>query len=148
MHENRQKVMGQVDRILTEVDRLFEGLTTTGRLLTSQGRVWCPPTDVFQTQEDTVVVKIDIAGMRQEDFSVTFSDGTLTVSGTRHDLSEKLAYQRLEIAYGEFMTQVHVPWAVDEDKIEARYQQGFLFVTLPRQPLEETRIAVTVLDDE
>ena len=80
--------------------------------------------------------------LRQEDFQITFDQGILTVAGKRNDPSEKVAYQRLEIAYGEFMTQVHVPWLVDEAQIEAEYIQGFLFVKLPKRGFERTRIAV------
>src|SRR5438045_7415741 len=41
-----------------------------------------PPTDIFET-DDALVVYMDIAGMRSEDFSVEYVDGILTIAGER-----------------------------------------------------------------
>jgi len=141
MHENRKQVLGEFDRMQKEFDLFFENLSGGARLVGTNRRVWSPPADVYATAQ-YIVVKIEIAGLRKEDFQITFDQGILTVSGVRSDPSEKVAYQRLEIAYGEFMTQVHVPWLVDDDQIEAEYFQGFLFIKLPRRSLEHTRITV------
>lgn len=147
MHENRRQIIGEFDQMLKEFDRFFETLTAGGRLIGSNHHTWSPPTDVYET-DSCVVVKIEIGGMRQEDFDVSFSQNTLTVSGTRRDPSDKLAYHRLEIAYGDFMSQVHIPWVIDEEQIEAKYNLGFLYIVLPKQQAEQTHIAVTVLDSE
>ncbi|MEP7200433.1 MAG: Hsp20/alpha crystallin family protein [Chloroflexota bacterium] len=146
MHENRKQVLGEFDQMLKEFDRFFDNLSSGGRMIASHYRAWSPPTDVYAT-DTCVVVKIEIGGMRKEDFEIVFDQGVLTVSGARNDPSNKQAYQRLEIAYGEFMTQVHVPWAVAEDHIEAEYNLGFLSVLLPKRPLEHTRIPVTFIED-
>ena len=54
--------------------------------LTSHPHVWRPPTDVYET-EDKYVVIVEIAGMNEEDFSVTLDQNILTISGLRprHD---------------------------------------------------------------
>src|SRR5713226_5190762 len=101
MHEDRRQVYSEFDQMLKEFDRFFDGLATTGRLIGSNHHTWSPPTDVYET-DSCAVVKIEISGMRQEDFNVSFSQGTLTVSGTRYDPSDKLGYHRLEISYGDF----------------------------------------------
>ena len=38
----------------------------------------------------------------------------------------------MEILYGQFETEVHIPWTVDEDGVKATYQDGFLSVLLPK----------------
>src|SRR5881409_4480205 len=43
---------------------------------------WKPPTDVYETA-DALVVHMDIAGMRSEDFTVQYVDGVLTIAGER-----------------------------------------------------------------
>src|SRR2546422_11400998 len=43
---------------------------------------WKPPTDIYETAGE-LVLHMDIAGMRAEDFSVEFADGILTISGER-----------------------------------------------------------------
>jgi HSP20 family protein len=88
-------------------------------------RTWCPPTDVYET-DDCVVVKVEIAGMEEGNFTISLSNRNLTITGLRHDpLAEAqgltLSYQQMEIRYGEFKTEVYLPWAIVEDKIEATY---------------------------
>jgi HSP20 family protein len=98
---------------------------------TGQQGVWCPPTDVYET-DDCVVVKVEIGGMERDDFHIALDGVRLTITGVRRDPAEKLAYQRMEIPYGHFETDVHLARAIDEARIEAVYQNGFLIVRLPR----------------
>lgn len=70
--------------------------------------------------------------MERDDFLIALDGVRLTISGIRHDPAEKLAYQRMEIPYGQFETKVHMARAIDEARIEAVYQNGFLIVRLPR----------------
>jgi HSP20 family protein len=96
-----------------------------------QAQTWCPPTDVYET-DDHFVVKVEIAGMQGEDLSITLDGKRLTIAGVRHDPAAKLAYQQMEIAYGQFESHVHLPRAVDSEQIEATYRDGFLLVCLPK----------------
>ncbi len=110
---------------------LQEPLSGNRWLLTRQHKVWRPPTDVYET-DSHVIVKVEIAGMQQEDFSVSLNAQVLLISGVRRDPAGKLAYQQMEILYGQFESEVHIPWTVDEDAIQATYQDGFLSVLLPK----------------
>ena len=96
---------------------------------------WRPPTDVYET-DSHVVVKVEVAGMDEDDFDISFADRRLIIAGRRRDPVGKLIYQNMEIHYGEFRTEVRVAWALDESVIEAVYEQGFLFVMLPKATKE------------
>jgi HSP20 family protein len=98
--------------------------------VSSRHHAWRPPTDVFVTDE-AVTVRVEIAGMRDGEFSITFEDHTLTIQGTRPDYPERRAYHQMEIRFGEFRTDVGLHWSVDTDKIDAEYKDGFLRVILP-----------------
>jgi HSP20 family protein len=92
---------------------------------------WSPPTDFFETDRD-YVVRVEVAGMRQEDFSVTLDNHYLVISGNRVDKAGRRAYHQMEIRFGEFSTVLELPGQVDVDRAEASYQDGFLEVTLPK----------------
>jgi HSP20 family protein len=79
-----------------------------------------------------VVVKVEIAGVEEQDFTISLDGKKLTISGIRRDPAAKLGYQQMEILYGHFETDVHLARAIDEDKIEAMYRNGFLSVRLPK----------------
>jgi len=104
-------------------------------------RVWRPPTDVYET-ETHVLVKVEIAGMDEGDFDITFVDQNLIVAGQRKDPTGKLVYQNMEIHYGEFRSEVHVNCQVDQELIEATYTSGFLFVRLPKARIQRVQVQI------
>jgi HSP20 family protein len=106
-------------------------LETIGWQVRLQSHAWSPPTDLYET-EDAYVVRIEIAGMRQQDFSVTLQNNFLIVSGARSETPERRAYQQMEIRFGEFSSVVAIPAPVDAENAVAEYEDGFLIVTLPR----------------
>jgi HSP20 family protein len=105
--------------------------------------IWRPPTDVYETEKH-VVIKVEIAGVDKEDFQIAYVDRRLVIAGHRKDPTGKLIYQNMEIRYGEFRTEVRVDWPLDQAAIEAHYEDGFLFVMLPKS---EYRVQVRVRDD-
>jgi len=112
----------------------------------SQRRAWRPPTDVYETDR-TIVVKVEVAGMREDDFDISFRDRRLVIAGHRRDTGGKLGYHNMEIRYGEFRTEVRVGWAVDESSITASYEDGFLYISLSKN-VERHQVAVRVLDPD
>jgi HSP20 family protein len=98
----------------------------------SHSHVWSPPTDLFE-MEDRYVVRVEIAGLRDQDFSVTLEHNYLVIAGSRPDIPERRAYHQMEIRFGEFNTVVALPGLVDSEKTTAEYSDGFLMVVLPKK---------------
>ena len=123
----------EMDHAQAEIDRLYHEMFTPGGrwVVIRHTQAWRPPTDVYETDEN-VVVRVEVAGMKEPDFSVTLTDRLLIVTGVRQDPSPKVAYHQMEIRYGEFRTEVYLHWAVEADSIQAVYSDGFLQVTLPK----------------
>jgi HSP20 family protein len=116
-----------------DIDRLLQNLLTpTGRWVSIQRHYrWRPPTDVYETNE-SLVVKVEIAGMDEEHINIFLADRTLIINGIREDPTAKLAYQQFEISYGPFQIEVCLSHPVEKDEIEALYKDGFLKVILPK----------------
>jgi HSP20 family protein len=98
--------------------------------------IWSPPTDVYETEEN-YVIKVEIAGMRDEDFDVAFENNILMISGYRSDLNERRAYHQMEIRFGRFELAVEVPVTLDIEKATAEYKDGFLTVVLPKADIKQ-----------
>ena len=95
---------------------------------------WKPPTDVYETATD-IVVYMDIAGMRPEDFTVEIADGILTIAGERQPQSEgKRHYHAMEVQVGPFERRLRLPVPVDPTSLAAIYEHGFLEVRLTKMP--------------
>lgn len=104
-----------------------------------------PPTDVYET-DDSLIVKVEIAGMREEDFRIALVDNALVVAGIRRDTLPKRSLHQMEISWGPFQTEVAIAMPVREDEIEARYEHGFLIVELPKA--QRRRIPIQSRDEE
>jgi HSP20 family protein len=96
----------------------------------SRPHAWRPPTDVYET-DNFIIIRVEIAGMRETDFSVSLIGRNLKVRGIRQDTSEKRAYHQMEIPFGEFSTEFELPYLVNSNEVEAIYRDGFLLITLP-----------------
>lgn len=107
------------------------GSTRPSWRLTTRSHVWRPPTDVYE-YEDTLVVRVEVAGMREEDFTISLSGKLLTVAGIRPDIPERRAYHQMEIFFGEFLSEVELPCAVVAEQVNAEYIMGFLRIKLPK----------------
>jgi HSP20 family protein len=121
----------------TIVRKSFSAITETRReILHSvswhvRSSVWSPPTDVYET-EAKYVIKVEIAGMRDDDFEVAFENNILMIAGLRADLNERRAYHQMEIRFGRFEIAVEIPVTVDLEKATAEYRDGFLTIVLPK----------------
>ncbi len=102
---------------------------------------WVPNTDVYVT-EGSLVVKVELAGMRKEDLELTVEGNRLKISGQRPDgcRAPKCTFLVMEINYGAFESIIEVPAGYDLSQAEASYQNGFLRVDVPElaQPSSKT----------
>ena len=132
MNRYEKTELADQDRAQHELLNVLREPGPAGRwALPRQRKTWCPPTDVYETA-DCFVVKVEVAGMQRTDLHIALEAKELTISGIRQDASSKVGYQQMEILYGHFETDVYLARAIDEEKIEATYQSGFLIVHLPK----------------
>jgi HSP20 family protein len=94
---------------------------------------WSPDTDIYEV-DDGLFIIMDIAGITREEVSIVVEGKLLSVSGTRRepDIPGKQSVQRLEIDFGHFLKRFRIPPDIDENSIEARYENGFLYLRLFR----------------
>ena len=101
--------------------------------------IWRPPTDVYETEE-AFVIKVEVAGMREQDFEVAFENNILMISGNRPDLHERRAYYQMEIRSGEFEVAIEMPAPIKLELAVAEYKDGFLMIHLPKANQNQTGV--------
>jgi HSP20 family protein len=116
-----------------EVNRLFESSFSRRRdhsTLTS----WAPAVVIFET-ENELVVKADLPEVREKDIDVRVENNMLTVRGERkfEEKTEKENYLRVERTYGTFSRSFSLPNTVNNEAIQADYNNGVLTITLPKR---------------
>jgi HSP20 family protein len=92
---------------------------------------WSPPTDLIET-EDRLIIRIEIAGMNQNDFSIQVVSRRVIVSGSRPEIRNQGCFHRMEIPSGDFISEVDLPQPVETDQASADYRDGYLTITLPK----------------
>lgn len=93
---------------------------------------WSPALDLYQNN-DNVIARVELPGMRKEDIEISLQDGMLTISGERKsETSEGEKSERSERYVGKFRRSVSLPTKVDANKVTASYRDGMLTVTLPK----------------
>jgi HSP20 family protein len=103
-------------------------------------RYWRPPTDVYET-EDHLIIRVEIAGMTENDFSINVDQNRLVITGIRSDTGERRAFHQMEIPFGEFVIDVELHVPIDVDRGVAQYLDGFLVISLPK--LQPRHISIT-----
>lgn len=95
--------------------------------------VWRPPTDIYETAAEIIVV-MDLAGVAEDDMTVTLFSDLLVVEGQRNTpLTDMNACHQLGIKYGQFMSEIDLHVPVDHDNVEAEYKNGLLKISLQKR---------------
>ena len=84
--------------------------------------------------DDKVIVRIEMPGLRREDFDIQLQGDVLTVSGEKRVDRELVdgQYRSMQCAYGSFTRQVVMPVPVNAANTKATYRDGVLRIELPK----------------
>jgi HSP20 family protein len=118
----------EIATLQSEMSRLMNSLAGGGGN-GETGRNWVPALDVWET-EGEIVYALDLPGIPEDEISIEFEDGALTVSAQRertNEVSDDKLY-RYERRYGTFSRTFGLPQGVNEDQIKADYHDGVLEV--------------------
>jgi HSP20 family protein len=140
----RRDSLKNLAQLQERMNRIFEDSlsllrTGEGKELFALGS-WVPPVDICET-EDAIVLTAELPGMKRDDVSVEIKDNTLTIKGERkfERESEEKNYSRIERSYGTFQRVFTLPHLIRPDKIKARYENGILEITLPKEGESRTK---------
>jgi HSP20 family protein len=99
-----------------------------------QGPRWGLIAAEVRESDDTVLVRLEVPGMNNDDFDISVVDDYLVVRGEKRVDSERSEgrVHIMECAYGRFERVIKLPVDVDDSAASARYRRGVLSVTLPK----------------
>jgi len=102
-----------------------------------------PPSDVIAT-EDKFIIMVEIAGMDADDFKLSLMNRKLIISGNRilPNIDTSTSYHQVEIETGEFRLTYELARPVDDSKVTANYQNGFLHIELPYLPKKTVKVVM------
>ena len=122
----RWEPFAELAELRSRFDRMFDDW------LDGHERAWTPAIDVVR-EDDHLVLRADLPGIKPEEVKIEVEDDILRVSGEHRESKEKKDehYVRRERRYGSFSRSLALPVGVDAKKIKAKTHDGVIEVTIP-----------------
>jgi HSP20 family protein len=124
------------------IDRFFnESVSRTGGSAYS----FVPKVDIVEN-ETGFEISVAAPGMNKEDFKLDINEKVLTISGERKFSKEKKDnnFRSIETQYGTFGRSFTLPENVNTENISAKYENGILEVTLPKDEKKALKATIKV----
>lgn len=101
-----------------------------------------PSADVTESKDDLRVM-LELPGLRPEDIELNLEDNVLTISGEKKEEREEEGqdnrWHLSERRYGRFSRSFVLPNQVEQDRVQASFENGVLSVTIPKSEKAKPR---------
>ena len=143
-------MLGGGDPFLTlhrEMNRLFDdvlrgGAMPAGGQSGSQGGLLlAPQMDVSETEKE-LRIQVELPGVSEKDIDLSLDGDVLTIRAEKRQerKEERDGIHISERSFGTFQRSLRLPFQINPDQVQARFENGVLSVTLPKtQPQERSR---------
>lgn len=97
------------------------------------GRTMNIPAVNITEEKDEYKVSLAVPGMKKDDFKIDVDGNLLTISSEKEASKEEKdkKFTRKEYNYSSFSRTFTLPDEIDKEKIEAKYDEGVLRISLP-----------------
>jgi len=131
-------LVGQLERMRREMDTLFSGRPNTAGIRSMASGTY--PAINVGAAPDRVDIYLFVAGADPKALDISLQQNVLSVAGERPvESPQEAQYYRRERHDGSFRRVVNLPEDVDPDKVEARYRDGVLHITIERREAVKPR---------
>ena len=132
---SKQVLTKTSERFPTFVDDFFK---PWNEWFDNDNRFWATvriPSVNITENKDEYNVSLAVPGMKKEDFKIDVNGNMLTISCEKDETKEEKdkKYTRKEYSYSSFSRTFTLPEEVNREKIDARYEDGLLKLSLPRK---------------
>ena len=114
---------------------------------TKERAAYVPAVNVWE-ENGKYNLELSAPGFQKEDFKIELHNGVLTVSGEYKTEKENTGknFSRKEFNYGSFQRTFSLPESINEEAVEAKYENGILTISLanleePKKAIREIKIA-------
>jgi len=131
----------EFDSFHDAIQKYFDDYSFMG---SSLSETFSPKIDISE-EKNKIVVEAEIPGINKEDLKITLQDNILTLEGEKkkEDKEKEKNFYRIERMYGSFKRSFTLPVNVDPEKVEAKFEDGLLKISL--QKIEEKKKAEKII---
>jgi HSP20 family protein len=134
-----ENALAEFEQLRGEMQRLLDGQTPADAYYGGATGVF-PLVNVTQ-DADQFYVRAEVPGIDARELSISAVKNRLSIAGKREIPTEheRVSYHRRERPEGSFNRMLTLPTDLDVDRIEARYSDGVLTLTLPKAEAAKPR---------
>ena len=124
-----------------DVDRLFESFPFRMPALNLRRFASAPALEMSETKK-SYKITAELPGIEPDDVDVTFEDGFLRIAGEKNEQREEdeRGYRLSERSYGAFTRVIELPSAANPDKIDAKFKNGVLTISIAKDGEEKRNV--------
>ncbi len=135
--------MKEFETLHDRIQRYFDDLPALGFKYTDS---FSPKIDISEGEKNINVVA-EIPGVAKEDIKIVLQDNILSIEGEKkkEEVKNDENFYRSERSYGSFKRCFTLPAEVDSDKVDAKFENGVLKITMPKlevKQLKEKEISI------
>lgn len=99
-----------------------------------------PSVDIYE-EDNNIILSADLPGLKVEGVNIEVKDNVISIKGEKKEKSEtkNKLYHRVECSYGSFSRSFTLPDNIDEQGINASYNDGVLKISIPKLSEKETK---------
>jgi len=122
--------MREIETLHERIQKYFDDFSSFGF---NFSETFSPKIDISE-EKDKINVVAEIPGVKKQDIKITLQDNILTIEGEKKQETEKKEknYYRSERMFGSFKRSFTLPTEVDSEKVEAKFEDGMLNISLKK----------------
>ncbi len=146
-HVERERHYSPLSSLHNEIDRIFENAfrnfgISSGKFPAEQGSgiLLKPNVDIAASNKEYIIT-VEVPGVDDDNIKLELMDETLVIKGEKKQETEQKEkdFYRVERSYGSFQRVLTLPEDADKEKIEAKFKNGVLTVTLSRKEVSKPK---------
>lgn len=132
----------ELEEMSNRIDRLFGQMRGLGEESLAETTGWAPRVNVSET-DDKYLITAELPAVSKDDVHVRMENGNLTIEGERKQREEEKRgrVHRVESYYGHFFRRFQMPEDADAKKIDAKFDNGMLEISIPKSEEKKAKKA-------
>ncbi|WP_333270277.1 MULTISPECIES: Hsp20/alpha crystallin family protein [unclassified Microcoleus] len=135
----------EMEMLQRDMNRLFDRMMSApaneGRSDIAAGSAFMPAAEMHETP-DEIALKMEVPGIEAKDLDIKVTAEAVAITGERKSeiKSDGKGMNRTEFRYGRFERIVPLPARIQNDKVQAEFNNGVLTLTMPKAEEEKNKV--------
>lgn len=138
----------QFSSMQREMNRLFDQMmSNSDRSVEMTGYSFIPSAELHETPEQ-IQLKVEVPGLEAKDLDIKVTAEGVGITEERKSeiQNEDKGVKRSEFRYGTFQRIIPLPARIQNDKVQAEFQNGILCLTMPKDEQEKNKVVIVSLN--